>query len=46
MGYSEAEAARFLGMTTSAVNRLTVSERLTEVSSDFKVVPVSLLNMG
>lgn len=31
MGYSGAEAARFLGVTTSSVNRLAVSEELPEV---------------
>jgi len=31
MGYSGAEVARFLGVTTSAVNRLAVSEELPEV---------------
>lgn len=32
MGYSGAEAARFLGITTSAVNRLAASEQLPEVA--------------
>ncbi|MEW6184621.1 MAG: hypothetical protein AB1585_02645 [Thermodesulfobacteriota bacterium] len=31
MGYSGAEVARFLGITTSAVNRLAVSEELPEI---------------
>jgi hypothetical protein len=31
MGYSGAEVARFLGVTTSSVNRLAVSEELPEV---------------
>jgi len=31
MGHSGAEVARFLGATTSSVNRLAVSERLPEV---------------
>jgi hypothetical protein len=31
MGYSGAEVARFLGVTTSSVNRLAVSEQLPEV---------------
>ncbi|MFC1816035.1 hypothetical protein ACFL0M_08840 [Thermodesulfobacteriota bacterium] len=31
MGYSGAEVARFLGVTTSAVNRLAVSEELPEI---------------
>ncbi len=31
MGYSGADVARFLGITTSAVNRLAVSEELSEV---------------
>jgi len=31
MGYSGADVARFLGITTSAVNRLAVSEKLPEV---------------
>ena len=33
MGYSGAEAARFLGVTTSAVNRLAASEELEEVKT-------------
>ena len=31
MGYSGADVARFLGITTSAVNRLAVSDELPEV---------------
>jgi len=31
MGYSGADVARFLGINTSAVNRLAVSDELTEV---------------
>jgi predicted transcriptional regulator len=31
MGYSGADVARFLGITTSAVNRLAVSDRLPEI---------------
>ena len=31
MGYSGAEVARYLGITTSAVNRLAVSEKLSEI---------------
>jgi predicted transcriptional regulator len=31
MGYSGADVARFLGITTSAVNRLSVSDELMEV---------------
>ena len=31
MGYSGAGAARFLGISTSAVNRLAVSDELSEV---------------
>ena len=31
MGYSGADVARFLGITTSAVNRLAASEKLPEV---------------
>lgn len=31
MGYSGAEMARFLGVTTSSVNRVTVAERLPKV---------------
>lgn len=31
MGYSGADAARFLGITTSAVNRLAVSDELFEI---------------
>ena len=31
MGYSGAEVARFLGVTTSSVNRLAVSEELPEL---------------
>ena len=37
-GYSEAEVARFLGVTTSAVNRLAVSEELPEVRKLLKVL--------
>jgi len=33
MGYSGAEAARFLGVTTSAVNRLAASEEIDEVKN-------------
>ena len=31
MGYSGADVARFLGITTSAVNRLAVSDELAEI---------------
>jgi len=31
MGYSGADVARFLGVTTSAVNRLAVSEKLMDI---------------
>jgi len=31
MGYSGADVARFLGINTSAVNRLAVSDELSEV---------------
>ena len=31
MGYSGADIARYLGVTTSAVNRLTVSEELSDI---------------
>jgi predicted transcriptional regulator len=31
MGYSGADVARFLGINTSAVNRLAVSDKLPEV---------------
>ena len=31
MGYSGADVARFLGITTSAVNRLAVSDKLSEI---------------
>ena len=31
MGYSEADVARFLGITTSAVNRLAVPDELPEI---------------
>jgi hypothetical protein len=33
MGYSGAEVARFLGVTTSAVNRLTVYEKLMDIDT-------------
>jgi hypothetical protein len=33
MGYSGADVARFLGITTSAVNRLAVSDELPEVEN-------------
>ncbi len=32
MGYSGADVARFLGITTSAVNRLAVSDELPEIA--------------
>ncbi len=35
MGYSGADVARFLGITTSAVNRLAVSDELSEVQKYF-----------
>ena len=38
LGYSGAEVARFLGVTTSAVNRLAVSEELPEVRKFLKVL--------
>lgn len=38
MGYSGAEVARFLGVTTSAVNRLAVSEELPEVRKYLKAL--------
>ncbi len=38
MGYSGAEVARFLGVTTSAVNRLVVSEELPEVRKYLKAL--------
>ena len=38
MGYSGAEVARFLGVTTSAVNRLAVSEELPEVGKYLKAL--------
>jgi len=34
IGYSRAEAARFLGVSTSAVNRSANSEEIPEVSRD------------
>jgi hypothetical protein len=37
MRYSGAEVPRFLGVTTSAVNRLAVSEELAEVKDYLKV---------
>jgi REP element-mobilizing transposase RayT len=38
MGYSGAEVARFLGVTTSAVNRLAMSEAVPEVRKFLKVL--------
>jgi hypothetical protein len=38
MGYPGAEVARFLGVTTSAVNRLAVSEELPEVKKYLKAL--------
>ena len=38
MGYSGAEVARFLGVTTSAVNRLAVAEELPEVRKYLKAL--------
>jgi predicted transcriptional regulator len=38
MGYSGAEVARFLGVTTSAVNRLAVSEELPEFRKYLKAL--------
>jgi hypothetical protein len=38
MGYSGAEAARFLGVTTSSVNRLAVSEEVPEVRKFLKAL--------
>jgi REP-associated tyrosine transposase len=38
MGYSGAEVARFLGVTTSAVNRMAVSEELPEVKKYLKAL--------
>jgi len=37
MGYSGAEVARYLGVTTSAVNRLAVSEELPELKKCLKL---------
>ena len=38
MAYSGAEVARFLGVTTSAVNRLAVAEELPEVRKYLKAL--------
>jgi hypothetical protein len=37
MGYSGAEVARFLGVTTSAVNRLAVSEEVANLTKYIKL---------
>jgi len=37
MGYSGAEVARYLGVTTSAVNRLVVSEALPDLEQYVKL---------
>jgi hypothetical protein len=37
MGYSGAEVARYLGVTTSAVNRLAVSEELPDLKQYLKL---------
>ncbi len=37
MGYSGAEVARYLGVTTSAVNRLAVSEENSETEKYLKL---------
>jgi hypothetical protein len=39
MDYSGADVARFLGITTSAVNRLAVSDELPEVAKQVYVAP-------
>jgi len=38
MGYSGAEVARFIGVTTSAVNRLASSEELPEIEEYIKLL--------
>jgi chromosomal replication initiation ATPase DnaA len=40
MGYSGADVARFLGITTSAVNRLAVSDELPEKEKHVYVAPL------
>jgi len=40
MGYSGADVARFLGINTSAVNRLAVSDELPEVAKYFYIKDV------
>jgi hypothetical protein len=37
MGYSGAEVGRYLGVTTSAVNRLAASEELPDLKQDLKL---------
>ena len=37
MGYLGAEVARYLGVTTSSVNRLAVSEKLGDLTKYFKL---------
>jgi len=37
MGYPGAEVARFLGVTTSAVNRLVVSEEVSDLKKYLKL---------
>ena len=37
MGYSGAEVARFLGVTTSSVNRLVVSEEVSDLKKYLKL---------
>jgi hypothetical protein len=37
MGYPGAEVARFLGVTSSSVNRLTVSEEAADLKKYFKL---------
>jgi hypothetical protein len=38
MGYSGAEAAHFLGVTTSSVNRVALSEELQEVRENLNAL--------
>ena len=38
MGYSGAEVARYLGITTSAVNRLALSEELPDLGKYLKLL--------
>jgi len=44
MGYPGAEVARFLGVTTSAVNRLAASEELPDLDRYPRACPGSLIN--